>query len=103
MNALITDFPFIQDATTLPTKECQAKFMQSKLNCHILSNFIKACSYFRYLVICVEASTDVLRPLDLVACSRVGTQTKKCILLAIVSAGAAVPHYMLMEWWKGEA
>lgn len=54
----------------------------------------------RFMVVCTDVNNS-LQPLNLIGVSRVCTQVKKHILLAIVSPGVLIPYYMEINWWKG--
>ena len=54
----------------------------------------------KYLVKCLSTLASI-NPLDLAALSRVGSQVKKDILIAIVPPDSFVPYYLAMSWWKG--
>lgn len=56
---------------------------------------------FRYMVLCIDTAEDSLSPLNLIAASRVGSQVKKQLLLAIVSPDSMIPYYIKSNWWKG--
>ncbi|VDO44989.1 unnamed protein product [Onchocerca flexuosa] len=53
----------------------------------------------KWLVKCVD-SQDALSSLDLIALSRLSSQVKKHVLLAIVSPDTLSPYYIEYSWWK---
>ncbi|VBB28235.1 unnamed protein product [Acanthocheilonema viteae] len=53
----------------------------------------------KWLVKCVN-SQDALSSLDLIALSRLSSQVKKHILLAVVSPDTLSPYYIEYSWWK---
>ncbi|CAI4227031.1 unnamed protein product [Auanema sp. JU1783] len=53
----------------------------------------------KYLVKCLPSDED-LSPLELISLTRVATQVKKAVLLAIVADDNHTPHYMTLQWWK---
>ncbi|KAK6114478.1 tRNA intron endonuclease catalytic C-terminal domain family protein [Brugia pahangi] len=53
----------------------------------------------KWLVKCVD-SQDTLSFLDLIALSRLSSQVKKHVLLAIVSPDTLSPYYIEYSWWK---
>uniref|UniRef100_A0A915D5E3 tRNA-intron lyase n=1 Tax=Ditylenchus dipsaci TaxID=166011 RepID=A0A915D5E3_9BILA len=55
----------------------------------------------KFMVICMDSSSDSIKPLDLISISRVSSQVKKKLLLAIVSPGNTLPYYIKANWWKG--
>ncbi|KAI1700921.1 tRNA-splicing endonuclease subunit Sen34 [Ditylenchus destructor] len=56
----------------------------------------------RFMVVCVDADLDILRPLDLIGVGRVATQVKKRLLLAVATQGSLIPYYIEAGWWKGD-
>ncbi|CAK5081828.1 unnamed protein product [Meloidogyne enterolobii] len=54
-----------------------------------------------FMVICSDVNKS-LNSYNLIATSRVSTQVKKKILLAVVSPGTLLPYYLEMNWWKGD-
>jgi len=54
-----------------------------------------------YLVVCVGAQ-DPLQPLDLISSSRLASQMKRTVLLAVVTADSLIPYYITANWWKGD-
>ncbi|KAI1707357.1 tRNA-splicing endonuclease subunit Sen34 [Ditylenchus destructor] len=55
----------------------------------------------RYMVVCLDADSDILRPLDMISVGRAATQVKKRLLLSIASQGSLIPYYIEAGWWKG--
>uniref|UniRef100_A0A0R3RSF6 tRNA-intron lyase n=1 Tax=Elaeophora elaphi TaxID=1147741 RepID=A0A0R3RSF6_9BILA len=53
----------------------------------------------KWLVKCVD-SQNALSALDLIALSRLSSQVKKHVLLAIVSPDTLSPYYIEYSWWK---
>uniref|UniRef100_A0A0N5AR63 tRNA-intron lyase n=1 Tax=Syphacia muris TaxID=451379 RepID=A0A0N5AR63_9BILA len=53
----------------------------------------------KYLVKCTNTMSTIC-PLDLAALSRVASQVKKDILLAIVAPDSFTPYYIVMSWWR---
>uniref|UniRef100_A0A915Q5X4 U6 snRNA-associated Sm-like protein LSm2 n=1 Tax=Setaria digitata TaxID=48799 RepID=A0A915Q5X4_9BILA len=53
----------------------------------------------KWLVKCVD-SQETLSFLDLIALSRLSSQVKKHVLLAIVSPDTLSPYYIEYSWWK---
>ncbi|CAG9539805.1 unnamed protein product [Cercopithifilaria johnstoni] len=53
----------------------------------------------KWLVKCVD-SQDALSSLDLIALSRLSSQVKKHVLLAVVSPDTLSPYYIEYSWWK---
>uniref|UniRef100_A0A1I8C0S8 tRNA-intron lyase n=1 Tax=Meloidogyne hapla TaxID=6305 RepID=A0A1I8C0S8_MELHA len=54
-----------------------------------------------FMVICSDVNKS-LNIYNLIATSRVSTQVKKKILLAVVNPGTLLPYYLEMNWWKGD-
>lgn len=55
----------------------------------------------KWLVKCVD-SQDALSSLDLIALSRLSSQVKKHVLLAVVSPDTLSPYYIEYSWWKSQ-
>nr|CAD2170708.1 unnamed protein product [Meloidogyne enterolobii] len=79
---------------------------------YLLSGAKFGCDYLAYekppgeqhslfMVICSDVNKS-LNLYNLIATSRVSTQVKKKILLAVVSPGTLLPYYLEMNWWKGD-
>lgn len=66
---------------------------------YIFLNLILFQDHSKWLVKCVD-SQDTLSPLDLIALSRLSSQVKKHVLLAIVSPDTLSPYYIEYSWWK---
>ncbi|KAI1716021.1 tRNA-splicing endonuclease subunit Sen34 [Ditylenchus destructor] len=56
----------------------------------------------RFMIVCLDTDSDILRPLDLISVGRVATQVKKRLLLSIASQGSLIPYYIEAGWWKGD-
>uniref|UniRef100_A0A914C6J3 tRNA-intron lyase n=2 Tax=Acrobeloides nanus TaxID=290746 RepID=A0A914C6J3_9BILA len=54
----------------------------------------------KYMVVCVDAA-EKIPSLELISISRVATQVKKEVLLAVVAADSVIPYYTKINWWKG--
>lgn len=71
-----------------------------KFGCDYLAyEAIPGKEHSKWLVKCVD-SQDALQPLDLIALSRLSSQVKKHVLLAIVSPDSISPYYIEYSWWR---
>ncbi|EJD74500.1 hypothetical protein LOAG_18189 [Loa loa] len=71
-----------------------------KFGCDYLAyESIPGEDHSKWLVKCVD-SQDALSSLDLIALSRLSSQVKKHVLLAIVSPDTLSPYYIEYSWWK---
>ncbi|KAF7638555.1 Sm domain-containing protein [Meloidogyne graminicola] len=79
---------------------------------YLLSGTKFGCDYLAYekppdeqhsifMVICNDVNKS-LNLYNLISTSRVSTQVKKKILLAVVSPGNILPYYLEINWWKGD-
>uniref|UniRef100_A0A0K0F3R3 tRNA-intron lyase n=1 Tax=Strongyloides venezuelensis TaxID=75913 RepID=A0A0K0F3R3_STRVS len=58
-------------------------------------------NHSRFIVIVCPSSKSIT-PLELIATLRIATQVKKDLLLAITDDETLVPHYSIINWWKGD-
>lgn len=56
-------------------------------------------THARWLVKCKD-SMESIEPLELIALSRVASQVKKYVLLAVVAPDTITPYYIEYCWWK---
>ncbi|CAK5042104.1 unnamed protein product [Meloidogyne enterolobii] len=93
-------------------KEMNSKRNLNSYGFYLLSGAKFGCDYLAYekppgeqhslfMIICSDVNKS-LNLYNLIATSRVSTQVKKKILLAVVSPGTLLPYYLEMNWWKGD-
>uniref|UniRef100_A0A915M5V4 U6 snRNA-associated Sm-like protein LSm2 n=1 Tax=Meloidogyne javanica TaxID=6303 RepID=A0A915M5V4_MELJA len=93
-------------------KEINSKRNLNSYGFYLLSGAKFGCDYLAYekppgeqhslfMVICSDVNKS-LNLYNLIATSRVSTQVKKKILLAVVSPGTLLPYYLEINWWKGD-
>uniref|UniRef100_A0A1I7XUX6 tRNA-intron lyase n=1 Tax=Heterorhabditis bacteriophora TaxID=37862 RepID=A0A1I7XUX6_HETBA len=72
----------------------------SRFGCHYLAyEDNPSQTHAKFFVECI-LSDECLSPMKLITLTRVATQVKKTVLLAVVSSDNNIPHYMEIQWWK---
>jgi len=56
----------------------------------------------RFMVISWNSNVSSISLTDLIGFTRVASQVKKKIIFSIVGEGSVVPHYIEINWWKGD-
>lgn len=57
-------------------------------------------NHSKFLVNIIPSSNNI-KPLELIALLRIATQVNKDLLLVITDSESLVPHYSIINWWKG--
>ncbi|KAK0403939.1 hypothetical protein QR680_017207 [Steinernema hermaphroditum] len=71
-----------------------------KFGCAFLAyEGVPGVDHSHYMVRCI-ASDDNVSPQSLISISRVASQVRKSIILAVVSSDSLSPYYLKFEWWR---